>query len=86
MASGTQSILSKNAIERVENTKSLGFLQLIVSSCQAPTKLRPVIDLSRLNAFLVVEVQDGNRACMVPGFWVSSIDLYTYLHIPIQPT
>ena len=35
LASCIQSLLSKNAIERVENVKSLGFLQLPVSSPQA---------------------------------------------------
>ena len=42
-----------------------------------------MIDLSRFNAFLLVE---SNRASLIPGEWVSSIDLSdAYLHIPIHP-
>ena len=49
------SLQSKNAIERVENVKSPGFysrLFLVPKPCQ---RWRPVIDLSRLNTFLLVE-------------------------------
>ena len=50
-----QSLLSKNAIKRVENVKSLGFysrLFLVPKPCQ---RWRPVIELSRLNTFLHIE-------------------------------
>ena len=52
---------------------------------------RPVIDLSRPNIFLLVErfkmeTPESIRASLIPGEWVSSIDLAdTYLHIPIHP-
>ena len=52
---------------------------------------RPVIDLSRLNSFLLVErfkmeTPESIRASLIPGEWVSAIDLSdTYLHIPIHP-
>ena len=49
---------------------------------------RPVIDLSRLNTFLFVErfKMESIRASLIPGEWVSLIDLSdTYLHIPIHP-
>ena len=52
---------------------------------------RPVIDLSRLNTFLHVEkfkmeTPESIRTSLVPGEWVSSIDLLdTYLHISIHP-
>ena len=55
LAACIQSLLSKNAIERVENVKSLRFysrLFLVPKPCQ---RWRPVIDLSRLNTFLLVE-------------------------------
>ena len=51
---------------------------------------RPVIDLSRLDTFLLVErfkmeTPESIRASLIPGEWVSSIDLSdTYLHIPIH--
>ena len=84
-----QSLLSKNAIERVENVKSLGFYsRLFLVPSQ---RWRPVIDLSRLNTFLHVEkfkmeTPESIRTSLVPGEWVSSIDLSdAYLHIPIHP-
>ena len=52
---------------------------------------RSVIDLSRLNTFLLVErfnmeIPESIRASLIPGEWVSSIDLSdAYLHIPIHP-
>ena len=50
---------------------------------------RPVIDLSRLNTFLLVErfkmeTPESIRASLIPGECVSSIDLAD-LHIPIHP-
>ena len=50
-----------------------------------------MIDLSGLNTFLLVERfkmerPESIRASLIPGEWVSSIDLSTaYLHIPIHP-
>ena len=52
---------------------------------------RPVIDLSRFNTFLHVEkfkmeIPESIRTSLIPGEWVSSIDLSdAYLHIPIHP-
>ena len=50
-----QSLLSKNAIERVENVKSLRFYSRLFLVPKPHQKWRPVIDLSRLNTFLHVE-------------------------------
>ena len=61
LADCIQSLLSKNAIERVENVKSLGFYSHLFLVHKPYQRWRPVIDLSRLNTFLHVEnVQDGN--------------------------
>ena len=52
---------------------------------------RLVIDLSRFNTFLHVEkfkmeTPESIRTSLIPGEWVSSIDLSdAYLHIPIHP-
>ena len=92
LASCIQSLLSKNAIERVENVKSLGFYSHLFLVPKPHQRWRPVIDLSRLNIFLLVErfkmeMPESIRASLIPGEWVSSIDLSdTYLHIPIHPT
>ena len=65
LASCIQSLLSKNAIERVENV--------------------------RLNIFLLIErfkmeTPESIWTSLIPGEWVSSIDLSdAYLHLPIHP-
>ena len=55
LAACIQSLLSKNAIERVENVKSLGFYSRLFLVPKPHQRWRPVIDLSRLNTFLHVE-------------------------------
>ena len=55
LATCIQSLLSKNAIERVENVKSLGFYSRLFLVPRPYQRWRPVIDLSRLNTFLHVE-------------------------------
>ena len=55
-------------------------LQSPVSCIQASPKLEAVIDLSRLNTFLLVEkfkmeTPESIRTSLIPGDWVSSIDL-----------
>ena len=91
LADCIQSLLSKNAIERVENVKSLGFYSHLFLVPRPHQRWRPVIDLSRLNTFLYVEkfkmeTPESIRTSLVLGEWVSSIDLSdAYLHIPIHP-
>ena len=91
LADCIQSLLSENAIERVENVKSLGFYSHLFLVPKLHQRWRPLIDLSRLNTFLYVEkfkmeTPESIRTSLVPGEWVSSIDLsYAYLHIPIHP-
>ena len=91
LADCIQSLLSKNTIERVENVKSLGFYSCLFLVPKPHQRWRPVIDLSRLNTFLHVEMfkmetPESIRTSLVPGEWVSSIDLSeSYLHIPIHP-
>ena len=93
LATCIQSLLSKNAIERVENVKSLGFYSRLFLVPKPHQRWRPVIDLSRLNTFLQhvekfkMETPESIRTSLIPGEWVvSSIDLLdAYLHIPIHP-
>ena len=86
-----QSLLSKNAIERVENVKSLGLYSHLFLVPKPHQRWRPVIDLSRVNTFLLVEkskmeTPESIRTSLIPGEWVSLIDLSdAYLHIPIHP-
>ena len=86
-----QSLLSKNAIERVENVKSLGFYSRLFLVPKPHERWRPVIDLSRLNTFLHIEkfkmeTPESIRTSLIPGEWVLSIDLSdAYLRIPIHP-
>ena len=91
LATCIQSLLSKNAIERVENVKSLGFYSRLFLVPKPHQRWRPVIDLSSLNTFVHVEkfkmeTPESIRTSLIPGEWVSSIDLSdAYLHIPIHP-
>ena len=91
LADCIQSLLSENAIERVENVKSLGFYSRLFLVPKPHQRWRPVIDLSRLNTFLHVEkfkmeTPESIRTSLIPGEWVSSIDLSdAYLHIPMHP-
>ena len=91
LTSCIHSLLSKNATERVENAKSLGFYSHPFLVPKPQQRWRPVMDLSRLNTFLLVErfkmkTPESIRASLIPGEWVSSIDLAdAYLHIPIHP-
>ena len=50
-----QSLLSKNAIQTVEKVTSLGFYSCLFLVSKPQQKLRPVINLSRLNPFLKVD-------------------------------
>ena len=90
LAACIQSLQSKNAIERVENVKSLGFYSRLFLVPKPHQRWRPVIDHSRLNAFLLVErfkmeTPESIRASLIPGKWVSLIDLSdASLHIPIH--
>ena len=91
LTSCIQSLLSKNAIERVENGKFLGFYSRLFLVPKPHQRWRPVIDLRRLNTFLLVErfkmeTPESTRASLIPGEWVSSIDLSdAYVHIPHLP-
>ena len=82
---------AKDAIVRVENVKSLGFYSRLFLVPKPQERWSPVIDLSRLNTFLLVhrfkmETPKSIRASLVPGEWSLSIDLSdAYLHIPIHP-
>ena len=74
-ASCIQSLLSKNAIERVQNVKSLGFYSRLFLVPKPHQRWRPVTDLSRLTTFLL-----DSRGM---GFIIDFSD--AYLHIPIHP-
>ena len=75
----------------MENVKSLRFYSRLFLVPKPRQRWRPVIDLSRLNTFLHVEkfkmeTPESIRTSLIPGEWVSSIDLSdAYLHIPIHP-
>ena len=90
LADCIQSLLSKNAIERVENVKSLGFYSRLFLVPKPRQRWRPVIYLSRLNTFLHVEkfkmeTPESIRTSLIPGEWVSSIDLLDAYHHPHPP-
>ena len=71
--------------------KSLWFYSRLFLVPKPHQRWRPVIDLSRPNTFLHVEkfkmeTPESTRTSLIPGEWVSSIDLSdAYPHIPIHP-
>ena len=80
-----QSLMSRNVIER-----SLRFCSRLYLVPKPHQRWRPVIDLIRLNTFLLVErfkmeTPESIKASLIPGEGISSIDLSdVYLHIPIH--
>ena len=75
-----QSLLSVNGIERVENVKFLGFYSRLFLVTKPHQMWMPVI----LVEMFKMETPESIGAYLIPGEWVSSIDLSdAYLHIPI---
>ena len=90
LAACIQSLLSKNTIEMVENLKPFGFYSRLFLVPKPHQLWRPVIDLSRLNIFLLVErfkmqTPESIRASLIPGEWVSLIDLSDLSSHPHPP-
>ena len=70
----------------MENGKSLRFYSHLFLVPKPHQRWRPVIDLSRLNTFVLVEkfkMETHITAGLILGEWVSSID--AYIHILIHP-
>ncbi|CAG2222306.1 unnamed protein product [Mytilus edulis] len=86
-------MLQKAAIEEVSIlTLSPGFYSRLFLVPKKTGGMRPVIDLSILNKFLIVphfkmETNRSIRASILPGMWTTSLDLSdAYFHIPISKT
>ena len=83
-------LIDKNAVELVQNQKSLGFFNRLFLVPKPNSKWRPILDLSNLNLFLKVEkfkmeTLETIRTSLQQGEWVTSIDFKdAYFHIPIQ--
>ena len=83
-------LIAKNAIEIVQNPKSLGFFNRLFLVPKPDKKWRPILDLSKLNLFLKVEkfkmeTPETIRTSLQQGEWVTSIDFKdAYFHIPIH--
>jgi len=84
-------MIAKGALEKVDNPNSPGFYSRIFLVPKKTGGMRPVIDLKRLNQFLVhkhfkMESGQSIRRALKQGMWVYSIDLKdAYFHIPIHP-
>ena len=75
-----QSLLPRDITERVENVNLSGVYSHLCLVPKPHQRWRPVIDLSRLNIFLLierfkVETPEAISASLIPGQWVSFIDL-----------
>ncbi|MDY6816767.1 MAG: reverse transcriptase domain-containing protein, partial [Pseudomonadota bacterium] len=86
-----QELLEKQAVEQVHNLSSLGFHSLMFLVPKKNGKLRPIIDLRRLNDFLVIpsfqmETSVSVAAAVQPEDWATSLDLTdAYFHVPVAP-
>ena len=79
-------LIDKNALELVQNQKSLGFFNRLFL-VPKPNKSRPILGLSKLNLFLKPEKFKWRhqRPSGHPSSKVTSIDFKdAYFHIPIQ--
>jgi hypothetical protein len=82
----------KGAIERVRDPfQSPVFYSRLFLALKKTGGMRPVIDRSILNTFLLVphfkmETNRPIRSCIHPGMWTINLDLMdAYFHIPIAP-
>ena len=80
-------LIDKNAVELVQNQKSLGFFNRLFLVPKPNNKWRPILDLSKLNLFLKtekfkMETPETIRTSLQQGEWVTSIDFKdAYFHI-----
>ncbi len=87
-----ESLLGKRAIEEVRDLSSPGFYSRLFLVPKKNGKLRPVLDLSALNAYMLVEhfkmeTARSIRGTIQQGDWAVSIDLRdAYLHVPMRPS
>ena len=90
LTSCIQSLLSKNAIERVENLNLSGFIVTCflypsLTKVEASNRLKQAQHLPTCGRFKI-ETPESFRASLILGECVSSIDLAdAYLHISILP-
>jgi hypothetical protein len=87
-----QSLILKGAIERVRDPfQSPVFYSRLFLALKKTGGMRPVIDRSILNTFLLVphfkmETNRPIRSCIHPGMWTINLDLMdAYFHITIAP-
>ena len=87
-----RALLTKQAIEPVNNMSSPGFYCRLFSVPKRSGGCRPVLDLSPLNAFLrkihfKMETPRSFRDSLLPGDWVTSLDLTdAYFHVLVHPS
>ena len=83
-------LLNKNAVELVQNQKSLGFYNRLFLVPKPNNRWRPILDLSNLNKFLKtqtfkMETPETIRTSLQSGEWVTSVDFKdAYFHVPIN--
>ncbi|XP_068242295.1 uncharacterized protein [Palaemon carinicauda] len=84
-------LLEKEAIERVQDLGSLGFLQSLIPSSQELGGWRQVLDVSALNVFVrktkfTKETTKSVLTAFRKDDWMVSLDLQdAYFHSPIHP-
>jgi len=91
LSAEVEKLLQKRAIEQVPRLDSPGYYGRLFTVPKATGGHRPVLDLSRLNLFLVkqpfrMETAESIRRSLRPGDWATSLDLMdAYFHVSIHP-
>ena len=91
LGEGIADLLQKRAVERVQDLGTPGFYSWLFLIPKKNGKLRPVIDLSLLNQYIMkqpfkMETVKLVRQSILVHDWTVSIDLTdAYLHVPIHP-
>ena len=92
LGNAIEALVAKGAVERVSNPESPGFYSRLFLIPKKDGSLRPIIDLSTLNTFIVkdhfkMETTASIRAAVLPGHWAVSLDFSdAYFHIAIHPS
>ncbi|VDI47407.1 Hypothetical predicted protein [Mytilus galloprovincialis] len=92
LSTEVETLLTKRAVEEVPvSSIDPGFYSRLFLVSKKTGGMRPVIDLSILNSYMIIphfkmETHRSIRASILPGMWTTSLDLTdAYFHVPSLP-
>ncbi|CAG2229494.1 unnamed protein product [Mytilus edulis] len=90
LSTEVETLLTKRAVEEVPvSSIDPGFYSRLFLVSKKTGGMRPVIDLSILNSYMIIphfkmETNRSIRASILPGMWTTSLDLTdAYFHVPV---